>query len=57
MTENFKKEVRYPHIENADNRLREICFSKAKELYGTDIPEKISERLDWELKVIYIEQE
>ena len=53
MTENFNKEVRYPYIENADNRLREICYNCAKELYGDSIPVEVSERIEWEIGAIY----
>lgn len=53
MVENLIKEVRHPHIENSDIRLREICNNRAKELYGENIPEKIAKRIEWEISAIY----
>ncbi len=41
-----------PHIENADNILREQCYSKAKEIYGEPLPERIATRLADELTAI-----
>lgn len=41
-----------PVIENSDKDLREICYNKAHELYGKDLPEVVSERLERELKSI-----
>ena len=41
-----------PKIENGDEILRELCYTKAKELYGDEIPERIKARLDRELNSI-----
>lgn len=41
-----------PHIENADNILREECYSKAHEIYGNPLPDLIQTRLEDELKAI-----
>ena len=32
--------------------LRDICYNKAHEMYGEDLPEIVSERLERELKSI-----
>lgn len=41
-----------PVIENSDETLRRICYDKAHELYGEDLPEVIRERLERELHSI-----
>lgn len=41
-----------PVIENSDQMLRDICYTKAHEMYGEDLPEIVSERLERELKSI-----
>ena len=41
-----------PVIENSDNDLREICYNRAKELYGPNLPEIVINRLDRELNSI-----
>ncbi len=41
-----------PKIENGDEKLRELCYTKAKDLYGDEIPENIKKRLDKELDSI-----
>lgn len=41
-----------PVIEDSDKTLREICYNKAHELYGEDLPEVVLERLERELKSI-----
>ncbi|MCQ2752837.1 MAG: PolC-type DNA polymerase III [Bacilli bacterium] len=46
-----------PHIDNADNQLRELAYSKAKELYGDPLPKMISERLELELSRIIGDKE
>ncbi len=38
-----------PEIENSDQLLREICYRRAHEIYGEDLPELVAERLDREL--------
>ncbi|MCC8028877.1 MAG: PolC-type DNA polymerase III [Lachnospiraceae bacterium] len=41
-----------PEIENSDVTLREICYSKAHEVYGEELPEIVTERLERELNSI-----
>ena len=41
-----------PVIEGSDTELREMCYKKAKELYGDPLPPQVSERLERELKSI-----
>ncbi|MGN0335490.1 MAG: PolC-type DNA polymerase III [Lachnospiraceae bacterium] len=41
-----------PVIENSDQTLREICYNKAHEIYGENLPEVVVERLERELKSI-----
>ena len=41
-----------PVIENSDQTLRDICYTKAHEIYGEDLPEVVTERLERELNSI-----
>ena len=41
-----------PFIENSDQDLRDICYNKAHEIYGRDLPPIVEERLQRELKSI-----
>ncbi len=41
-----------PVIENSDQELRDICYRKAHEMYGGDLPVQVSERLEKELNSI-----
>ncbi|SET01336.1 PolC-type DNA polymerase III [[Clostridium] polysaccharolyticum] len=41
-----------PVIENSDQQLRDICYSKATSMYGKDLPVQVSERLEKELTSI-----
>ena len=41
-----------PIIENSDQILRNLCYEKAHEIYGEDLPEVVSERLERELNSI-----
>ena len=41
-----------PVIENSDQMLRDICYSKAHKMYGDPLPEIVQERLDRELNSI-----
>ncbi len=38
--------------EKEDNFLEQICFSKAKQIYGESLPEDVSDRLKFELQII-----
>lgn len=41
-----------PVIENSDQELREICYNKAHEIYGPDLPQRVTDRLERELTSI-----
>jgi len=41
-----------PVIENSDELLKTICYNKAHEMYGPELPEVVSERLERELNSI-----
>ncbi len=41
-----------PRIKGSDEQLREMCFSKAKLIYGDDLPKIVEERLSKELDSI-----
>lgn len=41
-----------PVIENSDETLRQICYDKAHEIYGPDLPEQVTSRLEKELTSI-----
>ncbi|SEF52988.1 DNA polymerase III catalytic subunit, PolC type [Eubacterium ruminantium] len=41
-----------PVIENSDKTLREICYNKAHEIYGPNLPEIVETRLEKELNSI-----
>lgn len=41
-----------PVIENSDQMLRDICYRRAHELYGEELPGQVSDRLEIELKSI-----
>ena len=47
-----RPDKRTPVIENSDEELRQICYDKAHELYGEDIPAIVKKRLDTELDSI-----
>ncbi len=38
-----------PEIENSDQLLRDICYRRAHEIYGDDLPSVVAERLEREL--------
>ena len=41
-----------PVIENSEQDLRDICYKRAHEIYGPDLPEPVSKRLEKELNSI-----
>ncbi|MCD8365458.1 MAG: PolC-type DNA polymerase III, partial [Clostridiales bacterium] len=41
-----------PEIENSDQMLRNICYSRAHEIYGENLPEIVTNRLERELNSI-----
>lgn len=47
-----RPDKRPPVIENSDNMLRKICNDRAHEIYGQELPQIVSERLDRELNSI-----
>ncbi len=44
-----RPDKRPPVIENSDEELRKICYDKAHEMYGENIPEVVGKRLEAEL--------
>ncbi|WP_251453985.1 PolC-type DNA polymerase III [Veillonella intestinalis] len=38
-----------PKIEGADDELTEMCYKKAKDIYGDPLPKVVADRLDYEL--------
>jgi DNA polymerase-3 subunit alpha (Gram-positive type) len=41
-----------PQIPGAEEKIRSMSYSRAKELYGDPLPSLVEERLEWELKSI-----
>ncbi|WP_416150913.1 PolC-type DNA polymerase III [Salipaludibacillus sp. HK11] len=41
-----------PHIEGADEEMREMCYKRAKSIYGDDLPKLVVDRLEKELSSI-----
>ncbi|MCR6107031.1 PolC-type DNA polymerase III [Salipaludibacillus agaradhaerens] len=41
-----------PHIEGADEEIRDICYTRAKSIYGEELPQIVVERLEKELTSI-----
>lgn len=41
-----------PTIEGAEEEMRELCYTKAKEIYGEDLPKIVTDRLEKELDSI-----
>ena len=41
-----------PKIEGADKALEDMCYAKAKSIYGDPLPKTVQDRLDYELKSI-----
>ena len=41
-----------PKVENADKDLKEACWSRAREVYGDDVPKIVSDRLTRELNSV-----
>lgn len=41
-----------PVIENSEQNLRDICYNRAHEIYGENLPEPVSKRLEKELNSI-----
>lgn len=48
----MKTDKAYPYIENANDELRRLCEDRLKYAYGDSVPDKISERLNWEFDAI-----
>lgn len=41
-----------PVIDKSDETLKEICYARARELYGPDLPKVVKKRLDTELEAV-----
>ncbi|MFC4735642.1 PolC-type DNA polymerase III [Bacillus daqingensis] len=41
-----------PHIEGADDEMRQLCYDRAKSIYGDDLPQLVVDRLEKELTSI-----
>ncbi|CAM3749041.1 PolC-type DNA polymerase III [Alkalicoccus chagannorensis] len=41
-----------PHIEGADEEMRQLCYDRAKSLYGEELPQLVIDRLEKELTSI-----
>ncbi|AOM83148.1 PolC-type DNA polymerase III [Salisediminibacterium beveridgei] len=41
-----------PHIEGADDEMRQMCYNRAKSIYGDPLPELVEKRLEKELSSI-----
>lgn len=48
----FKKGLSAPKIEGSEQKIRDIAYSKAHEMYGGDLPQIIIDRLEKELNAI-----
>ncbi|KIL73606.1 PolC-type DNA polymerase III [Bacillus badius] len=48
----IKDDLYTPKIEGADEEIREMSYSKARQIYGEDLPEIVEARLEKELKSI-----
>lgn len=46
------KSMAYPEYPHAYERLEEICYEKARELYGEKLPKEVANRLEREMTVI-----
>jgi len=46
------KETYPPRIEGSDDELRDMCYVKARSIYGDDLPEIVEERIETELNSI-----
>lgn len=47
-----KQDLFTPELENSDTRLKEIVYENAYKMYGDNLPEIVSERIQFELKSI-----
>lgn len=49
----IKKDLFQPKIPHADEELLDLCWRRAKEMYGDPLPNYVQERLDKEIKSIF----
>lgn len=47
-----KKDLYTPNIEGAEQEIRDLCYRRAKEMYGEELPEIVTDRLETELSSI-----
>lgn len=50
--EMFPKKPFFPIIEGADEEIRQTCYATAEQIYGSPVPEVVSQRLEKELEPI-----
>ena len=43
-----------PKIEGADDEIRQMSYDRAKSIYGDELPEVVTARLEKELKVLLV---
>ena len=48
----IKDDLYTPNIEGADDEIRQMCYDRAKSIYGDDLPEIVTSRLEKELTSI-----
>ena len=48
----IKDDLYTPNIEGADEEIKEMCYNRAKMIYGEELPEIVEKRLEKELKSI-----
>ena len=44
----------FPHMDGENDELKKKCFQKAHEIYGTTLPDFVSNRLDEELSIVLV---
>lgn len=49
----IKDDLYTPNIEGADDEIRQMCYDRAKSIYGDDLPEIVTSRLEKESNKYY----